>query len=68
MGSNAVGGVSKDKKPIKVQELDELVVVGKVQKPRVYMIIGRGDLKPDEFKLERDWGKELEETLKGKPF
>ncbi len=68
MGIGTVDGVAKDRKPKDVQELDELVIIGNVQKPSVYLIIGRGDIKPDEFTTERDFVRELEDTVKGKPF
>lgn len=56
------------RKPTKVIEMDTLEVIGKVQKPRVYYVIGRGKLEYHLIPLERDLLKEVEKTLEGGPF
>lgn len=54
--------------PQKVIEMDTLEVLGKVQKPRVYYLLGRGELKHEGFPMDRDLLKEVEDTVKGPPF
>jgi len=56
------------RKPAKVIEMDVLEVVGKVQKPRVYYVIGRGELKYQGLPLERDLLKEVEDAVERPPF
>jgi len=48
--------------------MDVLEVVGKVQKPRVYYVIGRGELKYQGLPLERDLLKEVEDAVERPPF
>ncbi len=48
--------------------MDVLEVVGKVQKPRVYYVIGRGELTYHGIPLDRDLLKEVEEAVDGPPF
>lgn len=70
-GGEATGadrGARARRKPTKVIEMDVLEVIGKVQKPRVYYVIGRGELKYHGLPLERDLLKEVEETVEGPPF
>ncbi len=70
-GTEAAGGergARARRKPTKVIEMDVLEVIGKVQKPRVYYVIGRGELKYHGLPLERDLLKEVEETVEGPPF
>lgn len=62
------GGARARRKPTKVIEMDVLEVIGKVQKPRVYYVIGRGELKYHGLPLERDLLKEVEKTVEGPPF
>jgi len=54
--------------PQKVIEMDTLEVLGKVQKPRVYYLIGRGELKYEGLPMDRDLLKEVEDSVKGPPF
>lgn len=70
-GTEAAGGergARARRKPTKVIEMDVLEVIGKVQKPRVYYVIGRGELKYHGLPLERDLLKEVEETVERPPF
>lgn len=70
-GKEATGGEREARarrKPTRVIEMDVLEVIGKVQKPRVYYVIGRGELKYHGLPLERDLLKEVEETVEGPPF
>ncbi len=62
------GGARARRRPTKVIEMDVLEVIGKVQKPRVYYVIGRGELKYHALPLERDLLKEVEERVEGPPF
>lgn len=59
---------SKRRGPRKVIEMDTLEVLGKVQKPRVFLLIGRGELKYEGLPMDRDLLKEVEDTVKGPPF
>lgn len=61
-------GTRARRKPTKVIEMDILEVIGKVQKPRVYYVIGRGELTYHGLPLERDLLKEIEDTVEGPPF
>jgi len=65
-------GKSKDgvarRRPRKVIEMDTLEVIGKVQKPRVYYLIGRSELAYEGLPMDRDLMKEIEDTLEGSPF
>lgn len=66
--SGAERGARARRKPTKVIEMDVLEVIGKVQKPRVYYVIGRGELKYHGLPLERDLLKEVEKAVDGPPF
>jgi len=59
---------SKARRPQKVIEMETLEVLGKVQKPRVYYLIGRGELKYEGLPMDRDLLKEVEDSVKGPPF
>jgi len=48
--------------------METLEVLGKVQKPRVYYLIGRGELKYEGLPMDRDLLKEVEDSVKGPPF
>ncbi|MBM4397810.1 MAG: hypothetical protein FJ087_19250 [Deltaproteobacteria bacterium] len=52
----------------KVIEMDPLEVIGKVQKPHVFYVIERGDLKYRGLPIERSLLKEVEESVKRPPF
>jgi hypothetical protein len=52
----------------KVIEMDPLEVIGKVQKPHVFYVIERGNLKYRGLPLERSLLKEVEESVKRPPF
>ena len=54
--------------PKKVIEMDPLEVIGKVQKPHVFYVIERGELKYEGLPLERSLVKEVEESVKRPPF
>ena len=58
------------KGPQKVTELvlEQKDVVGKVQKPRVFILIGRGELKYKGLSMDRSLLKEIEESAEGAPF
>ena len=54
--------------PQKVVEMDPLEVIGKVQKPHVFYVIERGDLKYKGLPLERSLLKEVEDSVNSAPF
>jgi hypothetical protein len=60
-------GVNK-KRPASVINLDEMEVVGKVQKPHVFYVIERGDLKYKGLPLERSLLDEVDASVKKDPF
>lgn len=60
-------GVNR-KRPASVINLDEMEVVGKVQKPHVFYVIERGDLKYKGLPLERSLLDEVDASVKKDPF
>lgn len=56
------------KMPQRIVEMDTLEVWGKVQKPHVWYVIDRGELKMKELPMERNMVRELQETVKASPF
>lgn len=64
-GRTSVRGAAPKRKVI---EMDPLEVIGKVQKPHVFLVIERGDLKHRGLPLERSLLKEIEESVKRPPF
>lgn len=54
--------------PQRVIEMETMEVVGKGQKPRVYYLIGRGELAFEGLPLERSFVGEIEESVKGPLF
>lgn len=60
-------GVNR-KRPASVINLDEMEVVGKVQKPHVFYVIERGDLKYKGLPLERSLLDEVDASVNRDPF
>ena len=54
--------------PQRVIEMETMEVVGKGQKPRVYYLIGRGEMTYDGLPMERNMSNEIEESVKRPPF
>jgi DMSO/TMAO reductase YedYZ molybdopterin-dependent catalytic subunit len=56
------------KGPQRVIEMEALEVIGKVQKPHVFYVIERGDLKYRGLPLDRSLLKEVEDSVNRPPF
>lgn len=54
--------------PPKVEELDALVIEGRIQKPEVFYVIGRAQAAQRDEKLRKSFVKEIVDSVKDNPF
>jgi hypothetical protein len=51
-----------------VEELDALVIEGRIQKPEVFYVIGRAQAAQRDEKLRKSFVKEIVDSVKDNPF
>ncbi|MFT5430351.1 MAG: hypothetical protein ACI9OJ_001025 [Myxococcota bacterium] len=56
------------KKLLGTQELDELVVVGRIQKPEVFYVLGRTDFSYKGLTLKKSFVDRIKRSVRSNPF
>jgi hypothetical protein len=56
------------KAPPKIEELEALVIEGRIQKPEVFYVIGRSDTRYKGQELRRSFVHKIPESVEGNPF
>lgn len=51
-----------------IQELEELVVVGKIQKPEVFYVLGRTDFSYKGLTLKKSFVDKIKRSVRSNPF